>query len=220
MHRHRHLASILLVTGGLLLSMVLPGLGGTEGMQLNQGDKELLIKVARASIQAHLQNQAVPPLKEMPPELCQPRGVFVTLQRQGRLRGCIGYLEAVKPLFQAVQEMAAAAAFHDPRFQPLGQDELADLEIEISVLSPMRLIKNVEEIKVGEHGLYVQRGLDRGLLLPQVAVEYHWDRTTFLQQTCCKACLPADAWKDPATRIYVFSADIFSEHPAKTRNPQ
>ena len=220
MHRCRRLAAILLVTVGLFFSMVFVSLGGPEAMQLSQADKELLIKMARAGIQAHLQNQAVAPLKEVPPALCQPRGVFVTLQRQGRLRGCIGYLEAVKPLLQAVQEMAAAAAFHDPRFPPLGQDELADLEIEISVLSPMRLIKNVEEIKVGEHGLYIQRGLDRGLLLPQVAVEYHWDRTTFLQQTCCKACLPADAWKDPATRIYVFTAEIFSEHPAKTRSPK
>ena len=97
------------------------------------------------------------------------RGAFVSLHRRGQLRGCIGYIEAVKPLLQTVREMAPAAAFQDPRFRPLQADELADLEIEISVLTPLRLIKNPDEIEVGQHGLYIIKGLNRGLLLPQVA---------------------------------------------------
>lgn len=91
--------------------------------------------------------------------------------------------------------------------------ELPDLEIEISVLSPLRLIKNPDEIEVGQHGLYIVRGINRGLLLPQVATQYHWDRLTFLEQTCNKAGLPPDAWKDPHTQIYSFSAEVFADHP-------
>lgn len=181
-------------------------------MTLSASDKDTLLKLARASIQAHFKGESPPPLKDPSPVLCEPRGAFVSLHRQGRLRGCIGYLEAVKPLGQTVVEMAAAAAFHDPRFLPLGEEELADLEIEISVLSPMRLIKKIEEIQVGQHGIYIVQGLNRGLLLPQVATEYRWNRLTFLEQTCCKAGLPPDAWKE-GTKIYVFTADIFSDHP-------
>jgi AmmeMemoRadiSam system protein A len=216
MRRLSFFALLLLGTGALWGALALPISGGQEGMSLSKSDKELLFQVARASIQAHLQGEAVPPLKAAPPHLCEPRGVFVSLHRQGRLRGCIGYLEAVKPLMQAVQEMAAAAAFHDPRFSPLRQEELADLDIEISVLSPMRQIKNIEEIEVGKHGLYIVKGLDRGLLLPQVATQYNWDRLTFLRQTCGKACLNQDAWKEPDTRIFVFTAEVFSEHSEKT----
>jgi AmmeMemoRadiSam system protein A len=105
--------------------------------------------------------------------------------------------------------MALSAAFCDPRFPPLTPQEFKDIHLEISVLSPLRKIKQVDEIQVGVHGLYIRQGPCRGLLLPQVATEYHWDRETFLQQTCCKACLPPQAWKDPQTEIYIFSADIF-----------
>jgi AmmeMemoRadiSam system protein A len=110
--------------------------------------------------------------------------------------------------------MSAAAAFHDPRFRPLGQEELADLDVEISVLTPMQRLDKVENIEVGKHGLYIEKGKNRGLLLPQVATDCRWDRTTFLEQTCSKAGLPPQAWKDPDTRIYTFTADIFSDHPA------
>ncbi len=182
-------------------------------MNLSTADKQLLLHVARDSIEAHLKGKSATPVKSESPVLCEARGAFVSLHRQGQLRGCIGYLEPVKPLLQAVREMAAAAAFHDPRFRPLQASELADLEIEISVLSPMRLIKSTDEIEVGKHGLYMVRGLNRGLLLPQVATQCHWDRLPFLEQTCCKAGLPPDAWKDPNTKIYVFSAEVFAEHP-------
>ncbi|MCX5889449.1 MAG: AmmeMemoRadiSam system protein A [Deltaproteobacteria bacterium] len=181
-------------------------------MNLSDADKNLLLQMARASIEAHLLDKPLPPLETVP-RLCESRGAFVSLHRKGQLRGCIGYLEAVKPLGQTVREMAAAAAFHDPRFRPLGREELKDLEVEISVLSPMRLIKNIDEIQVGTDGLYIVQGPSRGLLLPQVATEYKWDRLTFLQQTCGKAGLAPDAWKVPGTKIYAFTAEVFGDHP-------
>ena len=195
----------------LLAGMASPTLGGEKHMDLSAADQELLFRVARDSIKAHLKGEQVPLPQAASPLLTQPRGVFVTLNRHGRLRGCIGYLDAVNPLLAAVQEMAVAAAFRDPRFPPLREDELADLEVEISILSPMQQIKNTEDIQVGRHGLYLLQGSHRGLLLPQVATEYGWDRLTFLKQTCVKAGLPPDAWENPSTRIFVFSADILHE---------
>lgn len=191
-------------------------------MSISEADKQRLLQLARDSIRAHLTGEPVPSLAGASSLLCEPRGVFVSLHRRGQLRGCIGYLEAVKPLGQSVVEMAAAAAFHDPRFLPMREAELADLEVEISVLTPMQPLPQaqVENIQVGRHGLYIEKGLNRGLLLPQVAVDFRWDRTTFLQQTCCKAGLPPDAWKDPDTRIFTFTAEIFSNHPEKPGSPK
>lgn len=191
-------------------------------MSISEADKQRLLQLARDSIRAHLTGEAIPSLAGASPMLCELRGVFVSLHRRGQLRGCIGYLEAVKPLGQAVVEMATAAAFHDPRFLPLRETELADLDVEISVLTPMQRLaqSQVENIQVGQHGLYIEKGSSRGLLLPQVAVDFRWDRTTFLQQTCCKAGLPPDAWKDPDTRIFTFTAEIFSNHPEKPRSPK
>ena len=197
-----------------------PSWGGETKMSISEADKQRLLQLARDSITAHLQGGASPSLAGASPLLGERRGVFVTLHRRGQLRGCIGYLEAVKPLGQAVVEMAAAAAFHDPRFAPLRAEELADLEVEISVLTPMQRLERAEDIQVGQDGLYLEKGSNRGLLLPQVAVQYRWDRTTFLQQTCCKAGLPPDAWKDADTRIYTFTAEIFSEHPKKPGSPR
>jgi uncharacterized protein len=199
----------------LLTGLASPILGGEKSMHLSTADQTLLFRVARESIQARLKGEPDPLPPDAPPILAQPMGVFVTLARQGRLRGCIGYLEAVKPLLEAVREMAVAAAFNDPRFPPLREEELADLELEISVLSPMRQIKDIEEIQVGRDGLYLEQGLNRGLLLPQVATQCGWDRLTFLSQTCCKAGLPPNAWENPATKIYVFTADILHEPPKK-----
>ncbi len=184
-------------------------------MNLSTAEKKLLLQVARDSIGAGLKGEAAPRVKTSSAVLAERRGAFVSLHRRGQLRGCIGYIDAVKPLLETVTEMAQAAAFQDPRFRPLQADELADLEIEISVLTPMRLIENVDEVEVGKHGLYIVRGLNRGLLLPQVATQCHWDRPTFLAQTCCKAGLPPDAWKDPSTQIFTFMAEIFSDHPPK-----
>jgi len=184
-------------------------------MDISAADQEVLFRVVRDSIQARLQGgKAVLP-QSTSKVLSQPSGVFVTLHRGGRLRGCIGYLEAVKPMLEAVQDMAVAAAFNDPRFPPLRPEEVADLEIEISLLTPMRQTKNTDEIQVGRDGIYLERGPHRGLLLPQVATEYGWDRRTFLKQTCIKAGLPPDAWEDPASRIFIFSANILHEPPKK-----
>jgi uncharacterized protein len=199
----------------LMAGLASPARGEDKAMDISAADQEVLFRVARDAIKARLQgNQpALPPAASG--ILSQPRGVFVTLHRHGRLRGCIGYLEAMKPLLAAVQEMATAAAFNDPRFPPLKEEEVADLDIEISVLSPMCQIKSIDEIQVGRDGLYLERGPCRGLLLPQVATEYGWDRRTFLKQTCVKAGLPPDAWEDPATRIFIFSAKILHESPQK-----
>ena len=182
-------------------------------MNLSTADQQLLLKVARDSIAAHLQGREPSPVKPSSPVLQEPRGAFVSLHQHGQLRGCIGYIEAIKPLLQTIQQMAVAAAFQDPRFRPLQADELAGLEIEISVLSPLKLIKDTDEVQVGRDGLYIIRGMYRGLLLPQVATQYHWDRRTFLEQTCYKACLAPDAWKEPGTQIYTFTAQIFADHP-------
>jgi AmmeMemoRadiSam system protein A len=192
-------------------------------MPLSAAEQRLLLHIARDSIVAGLERRALEVPPDLPPALREPRGVFVTLHRHGRLRGCIGYLEAVRPLAQAVAEMAQAAAFQDPRFAPLTAPELPEVELEISVLTPMRRIQDIQEIEVGRHGLYIERGPCRGLLLPQVATECRWDRLTFLEQTCCKAGLPPSAWKDPETRIYVFDAEVFAEAPhagAAKESPQ
>ncbi len=138
-------------------------------------------------------------------------GVFVTLHKNTELRGCIGFIEGLKPLQDAVIEMANSAAFHDPRFAPVTSDEVDDLDIEISVLSPVREIKETNEIVVGKHGLIIEQGFYKGLLLPQVATENNWDKNAFLQYTCRKAGLPIDAWQEKSTKISIFSSDIFSE---------
>ncbi len=176
---------------------------------LSDEDKKMLLEYARSTIACRLQGKPLPSMSSASGAAQEKRGAFVSLKKQGRLRGCIGYIEARKPLAQAVSDMALAAAFKDPRFPPLKREELADLDIEISVLTPLKKIKDINDIKVGRDGLYVVRGFQSGLLLPQVATEYRWDRLTFLKETCYKAGLPADAWKDEKTEIYTFSAEVF-----------
>jgi uncharacterized protein (TIGR00296 family) len=117
----------------------------------------------------------------------------------------------VKPLAEVVSEVAAKAALDDPRFPPVSEEELTQIHLDISVLSPLERVLDVEKIEVGKHGLLLENGYFRGLLLPQVAVEYHWDRETFLQNTARKAGLPLDAWKDENTNLYSFTAEVFSE---------
>jgi AmmeMemoRadiSam system protein A len=206
---------LILGAGALPALWAPPSWGKDAAMNLSTADKQLLLQTARDSIAAQFTGKAAAPVETASTVLKEPRGAFVSLHRQGQLRGCIGYIEAVKPLLETVREMAPAAAFNDPRFRPLGREELADLEIEISVLTPMRLIQSTDEIEVGQHGLYIIRGLSRGLLLPQVATQYNWDRLTFLEQTCAKAGLPPDAWKDPSAKIYIFGAEIFAEKPRR-----
>jgi len=176
---------------------------------LSSEDKAQLRKIARERIEAHCAGKKAPHLPSTSPKLAEPRGAFVTLNRHGQLRGCIGRIISDQPLAETVAEMAVAAATRDPRFPPVTSSELKEIEIEISALTPFRKVSSPEEIQVGTHGLYVRRNGSAGLLLPQVAVEHGWDRQTFLEQTCNKARLPRDAWKDPRTEIYVFSADVF-----------
>jgi AmmeMemoRadiSam system protein A len=151
--------------------------------------------------------------------LARPGAAFVTLHVGGALRGCIGTSEPRRPLWQVVGEMATAAATRDPRFAPLGPGDLDDLTVEISVLSPDRTIRDPEEIEIGRHGIDVRRRLARGLLLPQVAVEHGLDRERFLAETCRKAGLPGDAWRDPATEIRIFEAHVFGDEDDRGVTP-
>ena len=137
-------------------------------------------------------------------------GVFVTLHVRGKLRGCIGVIDGIEPLGESIVRCTASAALQDPRFTQMRAEELPDSEIEVSLLSPLRPILP-EQIEVGKHGLVVQQGVRRGLLLPQVAVEHHLDRERFLEETCHKAGFSRDAWKDPETSIYGFTCEIL--HP-------
>jgi AmmeMemoRadiSam system protein A len=145
-------------------------------------------------------------------ELTRPSGAFVSLHtHDGDLRGCIGSIQPVAPLCHAISSNAVNAAFRDPRFYPLTAEELTLVHIEISVMSPIEVVADTDTIEVGRDGLIISRGGRAGLLLPQVATEYGWDRETFLAQTCAKAGLPADSWRRPDCRIERFSAEVFGE---------
>ena len=178
---------------------------------LNNEEKKFLLSLAREVIQTTAGSKKFNQPKYFSEILKKKLGVFVTLHKYGNLRGCIGYVEGIKPLQQAVQEMAMSAAFNDPRFPSVTAEEVDDIIIEISVLSPIKKINNTNEIEIGRHGLIIENGLNKGLLLPQVATEYYWDKKTFLEHTCRKAGLPDDAWQEKETDIYIFSAEIFSE---------
>jgi AmmeMemoRadiSam system protein B/AmmeMemoRadiSam system protein A len=176
---------------------------------LTDNEKKTLHHIAKTVIENKVKGKVVPEFKIDSPLLKENRGAFVTINKKGQLRGCIGYIEGHGPLHKTIEEMAEAAAFRDPRFPPVREKELPELEIEISVLTPLRRITDVNEIEVGKHGIYIKKGWFSGLLLPQVATEYGWDRQTFLEHTCQKAGLPSSAWRDKDTEIYIFSADIF-----------
>jgi AmmeMemoRadiSam system protein A len=176
---------------------------------LTPEDRERLRRIARETVDSWVRQGVKPSFEVEEGPLREPRGVFVTLRRDGRLRGCIGFIEGIEPLWEAVRDMAVRAAAHDPRFPPVEAVELEDLEIEISVLSPLEPLSDPADVEVGRHGLMVRRGPRSGLLLPQVPVEHGWDRETFLEQTCFKAGLPPGAWKDPGTVILAFEAEVF-----------
>jgi AmmeMemoRadiSam system protein A len=171
-------------------------------------ERKLLLQLAHHSIAAHLRGEK-PDVTPPTEHLAERRGAFTTLHLDGQLRGCIGYVFPVAALYQTVAETAAAAAFEDPRFYPVGPEEAPRLTIEISVLSPLKPIE-AEEVEVGKHGLVVTYQGRRGLLLPQVPIELQWDRETFLEQTCLKAGVPADAWTKGA-KLEAFTAEVFGE---------
>jgi AmmeMemoRadiSam system protein A len=179
---------------------------------LSESDRLGLLKLARQSITEAVSRGQI--LTDIPSGgiFSQPRGVFVTLHVGKRLRGCIGVVEPEEPLGDSVVRCAASAALQDPRFAAVCPDELGDLQIEISLLSPPLPIR-IEEIEIGRHGLLISRGRQRGLLLPQVAVGHHLSVEQFLAETCRKAQLPPDAWRDADTAICGFTCEIFSDGP-------
>lgn len=182
---------------------------------LNKKERQELITIARNSIIEAVTGKGQAGVEVTEGRLKEKSGAFVTIKKHGQLRGCIGYIIGVKPLYETVKDVAASAAINDPRFRPVSESELDELELEISALTPLSRIDNIDEIEVGKHGLYMKRGFYSGLLLPQVATEYGWDRETFLEQTCRKAGLSKDAWKDDSTEIYIFSAEVFDENNVK-----
>lgn len=178
---------------------------------LTNEEKKKLLEIARTTLVEYITNRKIPDFEVPSGKLTEKGAAFVTLKSKGELRGCIGHVVAQKPLYLCVRDMTIAASTEDPRFPPVTPAELSNISIEISVLTPMQKVKDVSEIEVGRDGLVIKRGFYSGLLLPQVPVEYGWDRETFLKQTCLKAGLPTNAWKDPATEIYKFQAVVFGE---------
>ncbi len=178
---------------------------------LSDEQKKELLSMARKVVEEGARGKKKPKVEVTDQELTMPAGAFVSLHKRGRLRGCIGRFEAECPLCETVVDMAWAASKNDPRFNEVGAEELGDIDIEISVLSPLKKVTDVKEITVGKHGIFITHGYRRGTLLPQVATEQGWDRNTFLCHTCLKAGLPRDAWKDKGTEIYIYDALVFGE---------
>jgi AmmeMemoRadiSam system protein A len=179
-----------------------------EKSEYSPEERALLLKLARESIAAALERREIsltPPTKH----LAEPRAAFTTLYYHGRLRGCVGHVRAVESLWATVADTARAAAFEDTRFDPVTSEEVPLLQVSLSILSPLKPIRT-EQVEVGRHGLLISQHGRRGLLLPQVPVEYGWDRITFLEETCHKAGLPADAWRKGAT-LEAFTAEVFGD---------
>jgi AmmeMemoRadiSam system protein A len=193
--------------------------------EFSSEERKQLLRLAHESISFAAEDQETRhretehgkiPLDPPTPHLAEPRGVFTSLYLHEELRGCVGYVFPACSVYRAVAETARAAAFNDNRFSPVTQDEAAQLQIELSILSPAQPIR-AEEIEVGRHGLLINWHGRRGLLLPQVPVERGWDRTTFLEQTCRKAGVPADAWQHGAT-IEAFTAEVFGEKSGESQS--
>ncbi|HQQ20246.1 MAG TPA: AmmeMemoRadiSam system protein A [Exilispira sp.] len=183
-------------------------------LQLDESEKNYYLELARKSIAKELN---IPYNMDfdssyIPPHGNEKYGVFVTLTEKGELRGCIGLVRGVEPLTTGIKTMAKEAAFNDYRFGPLRKNEFNDIKIEISILSPMEKINNINEIVIGRDGLMIVRGTNSGLLLPQVPVEYGWDLKTYLEHLCLKAGLPKNSYTLPGTIIYSFSAYVFNEN--------
>jgi AmmeMemoRadiSam system protein A len=194
---------------------------------LSESDRRALLNLARQAITSAVSEGQLLPNVPREGIFSEQRGIFVTLHIAQRLRGCIGVVESEEPLADTVVRCAVSAALQDPRFPPLRSDELTNLQIEISLLSPPAPIRP-EAIEIGNHGLLIRKGTHRGLLLPQVAVEHNLDSEQFLAETCRKAQLPPAAWREPDTQIYAFTCEVLSDHsvpeassaPEEMRNPQ
>ena len=191
---------------------VAASLACTESGEFNPEERKLLLRLAHESIESVFQNREIS-LDAPSPHLAELRGAFTTIYLRGQLRGCVGYVFAVSSIYRTVAETARAAAFEDARFWPVTREEAPELEVSLSLLSPLEPIQ-AEEVEIGKHGLFISQHGHRGLLLPQVPVEHQWDRVTFLEQTCRKAGLPLDAWQKGAT-IEAFTAEVFGDHDRK-----
>jgi AmmeMemoRadiSam system protein A len=177
---------------------------------LSEDDRRSLLALARRAIADAVSLQKSAEALPQNGVFAEKRGVFVTLHARGRLRGCIGVIEAFEPLGESIARCAANAALRDPRFPPVQVEDIPELQIELSLLSPLELILP-ENIEIGNHGLLISQGFKRGLLLPQVAVEHRLGREQFLDETCRKAGLNAKAWQEPETRILGFTCEVFAE---------
>jgi len=184
-------------------------------MELTKEEKITLLNIARKTLEDFLKDKKRPHFEVDSDRLKEKRAVFVTLKKLGELRGCIGRIVADTPLYETVSKVAIDSALNDPRFRPVMYEELKDIEIEISVMTPFEKIEGLEEIEVGKHGLMIKKGFYSGLLLPQVPTEYGWDKKTYLEHLCYKAGLESNAYKDKDTIIYKFSAEVFSESEIK-----
>ena len=180
-------------------------------MPLNKEQKAFLLRIARMSVESAVHGRWGDPPQTDDPDLIEKRGAFVTLKKHGELRGCIGYVIPIKPLYITVWEVAKEAALNDPRFPPVTEEELPFLTYEVSALSPLYKVSSLDEIKIGRDGLLMKKGLYSGLLLPQVPVEEGWNLTEFLAYTCLKAGLSPDCYKDPLVEIYRFEAEVFGD---------
>jgi AmmeMemoRadiSam system protein A len=181
-------------------------------MLLNESQRKKLLQIARESMTSFVKDGKRKTFTESDPVLNEPMGAFVTLREEGELRGCIGNMVAQGPLCKAVADMAIEAATGDPRFPPVQPQELDKIDLEISVLSPMKRVASPDEIKIPGHGVLVRRGFRSGVYLPQVATETGWNKEEFLTSLCAhKAGLAPDAWKDPSTEVYTFTAEVFAE---------
>ena len=180
-------------------------------IKLTPEHKKTLLKIARESINNAVYDKKTPEYKINDKVLNANCGAFVTLYIKGNLRGCIGNITSEIPLWETIRNMAVESALRDPRFYPLTPGELNEADIEISVLSPLKKIKDTGEIKVGKHGLFIKKGFYQGLLLPQVATDYKWNSTQFLEQTCYKAGLNKNCYREETTEIFIFSAVVFGE---------
>lgn len=186
----------------------------TDQTMLSEAEQEIALTVARKTLERAFEER-----EYLPPEssgiLGEERGVFVTLEKNEDLRGCIGVFDPTTPLTASIHDMALSAAFEDPRFGPLEEDELDEINIEVSVLSPLDRVYDPDLITLGVHGVSLRQGDQSGTFLPQVAIEQEWDRETFLSQLCLtKAGLDADCWQDPETELYTFTAQVFEESEA------
>jgi hypothetical protein len=189
------------------------GASASTRPQLTEAQLKLLLELAQRSVERAARAESTPPFADAGPELNRPGGAFVTLNKHGELRGCIGQVEATQSLLETVMRVARLAALEDPRFSPVTPDELKELEVSVTVLGPMMPVDDPSRIEVGRHGLMIVRGRNSGLLLPQVPVEWGWDRATFLEQVCHKAGLPGDAWKS-GSLLMSFEGQVYPEKTA------